>query len=272
MKELYNRYLDEEDFDIFAISKEDDPLWDQQKQSLLGYAFYKLEPVAYLMSNFSNVSIISVNGDIMGTLAVDVIPHDKEGKEFEEIPEHPTDLIGEEIDFRVYIKECRDLPENFSKNLQVEYTSFHDNMDYKTKIYNTDNKEPNIEIEESFEHKIEYLTKDDIEFLEKDKICFKVYAIEEVEMKGKGERPTREEIIGSKEHTMGIDDSAIETNNSLRGSMPLERARARTLTANASVGPISPTGNNNNNMQNGTNKKLIKKLSDKVSEKDCIIF
>ena len=76
MKELYNRYLDEEDFDIFAISKEDDPLWDQQKQSLLGYAFYKLEPVAYLMSNFSNVSIISVNGDIMGTLAVDVIPHD----------------------------------------------------------------------------------------------------------------------------------------------------------------------------------------------------
>ena len=46
MKELYNRYLDEEDFDILAISKEDDPLWDQQKQSLLGYAFYKLEPVA----------------------------------------------------------------------------------------------------------------------------------------------------------------------------------------------------------------------------------
>ena len=36
MKELYNRYLDEEDFDIYSIPKEEDPLWDQQKQSLLG--------------------------------------------------------------------------------------------------------------------------------------------------------------------------------------------------------------------------------------------
>ena len=59
-------------------------------------------------------------------------------------------------------------------------------MDYKTKVYNTDNKEPNIQIEEIFEHKIEYLTKDDIEFLEKYKICFKVYATEEVEIKEKG--------------------------------------------------------------------------------------
>ena len=30
-------------------------------------------------------------------------------------------------------------------------------MDYKTKIYNTDNKEPNIEIEESFEISLQVL-------------------------------------------------------------------------------------------------------------------
>ena len=266
MKELYNRYLDEEDFDIYSIPKEEDPLWDQQKQSLLGYAFYKLEPVAYLMSNFSNVSIISVNGDIMGTLAVDVIPHDNEGKEFEEIPEHPSDLIGQELKFKVYIKECRDLPENFSKNVQVEYTSFHDNMDYKTKVYNTDNKEPNIQIEEIFEHKIEYLTKDDIEFLEKYKICFKVYATEEVEIKEKGERPTREQILSSREKETTIDDSALES-HSLRNSMPLERKRAQTMTGN----------NNQNNMRGGARfmQKItdkVDKVTQKVADKDCIIF
>lgn len=261
MKELYNRFLDEEDFDIYSIPKEEDPLWDQQKQSLLGYAFYKLEPIAYLMSNFSNISIISVNGDIMGTLAVDVIPHDSQGKEFEEIPESPSDLVGQELDFKVYIKECRDLPENFSKNVQVEYTSFHDNMEYKTKIYNTDKREPNIEIEESFEHKIEYLTKDDIEFLEKYKICFKVYAIEEVEIKGKGERPSREQILSNKEGKVEFDDSAIDSgvNNPLRHSMPIERRRAQTM--------INGTNPNGKKPVDGNQSK---KIAEK--DKDCTIF
>ena len=261
MKELYNRFLDEEDFDIYSLPKEEDPLWDQQKQSLLGYAFYKLEPIAYLMSNFSNISIISVNGDIMGTLAVDVIPHDSQGKEFEEIPESPSDLVGQELDFKVYIKECRDLPENFSKNVQVEYTSFHDNMEYKTKIYNTDKREPNIEIEETFEHKIEYLTKDDIEFLEKYKICFKVYAIEEVEIKGKGERPSREQILSNKEGKVEFDDSVIEpgVNNPLRHSMPIERRRAQTM---------------NNGMNPNGKKPVDGNQSKKIAEKDkdCTIF
>lgn len=261
MKELYNRFLDEEDFDIYSLPKEEDPLWDQQKQSLLGYAFYKLEPIAYLMSNFSNISIISVNGDIMGTLAVDVIPHDSQGKEFEEIPESPSDLVGQELDFKVYIKECRDLPENFSKNVQVEYTSFHDNMEYKTKIYNTDKREPNIEIEETFEHKIEYLIKDDIEFLEKYKICFKVYAIEEVEIKGKGERPSREQILSNKEGKVEFDDSVIEpgVNNPLRHSMPIERRRAQTM---------------NNGMNPNGKKPVDGNQSKKIAEKDkdCTIF
>ena len=136
MKELFERYIEESDFDIYSIPKEEDPLWDQPKQRLLGYVFYKLEPIAYLMSNISTISITSVNGDIMGTLSVDVIPHDEDGNEFDAIPEYPSDLIGQPLNFSVYIKECKDLPEKFCKNLQVEYTSFHDNVVYKTKTYN----------------------------------------------------------------------------------------------------------------------------------------
>ena len=38
-KELFNKYM-EEDLDINTISKEDDPLWDEQDESLMGYAFF----------------------------------------------------------------------------------------------------------------------------------------------------------------------------------------------------------------------------------------
>ena len=45
------------------------------------------------MSNQSTIPIISPEGDIMGSIDVDIIPHDDKGKEFEEIPEIPSELI-----------------------------------------------------------------------------------------------------------------------------------------------------------------------------------
>ena len=61
---------------ILIITKEEDPLWDEPTHSLLGYAFYKCEPICYLMSNPSSISIISPDSKIMGQLDVDIIPHD----------------------------------------------------------------------------------------------------------------------------------------------------------------------------------------------------
>ncbi len=42
-----------------------------------------------------------------------------------------------------------------------------------------------FDIGEEFEHKIEYLTKEDVEFLEKENIKFKIYACEDVDKKEK---------------------------------------------------------------------------------------
>ena len=61
---------------ILIITKEEDPLWDEPTHSLLGYAFYKCEPICYLISNPSSISIISPDSKIMGQLDVDIIPHD----------------------------------------------------------------------------------------------------------------------------------------------------------------------------------------------------
>jgi hypothetical protein len=211
MKELFNKFNDD-DLDIQNLKKEDDPLWDEGKPVLLGYAFYKLEPVAYLMDNQSIISIVSPNGNVVGKIEVNIIPHDENGNEYDEVPEVPSELIGQSLLYKVVIMNIKNLSKNFSNNIRVEYQCFYDHSIISTKVYNpvnekndetlatnnTDSLENNnnisnsaeeakvdIEINETFEHKIDYLTKEDIDFLENDKVCFKIYASERVEKKGK---------------------------------------------------------------------------------------
>lgn len=138
---------------------------------MLGYCFYKLEAVAYLMRNPFPCSIISINGSCVGNLSCDVIPYDEDGNEFEDVPEHPSELIGQPLNFKVYIKEANELPENFCKGVQVEYSSFHDNAVYKTKVFEEKTKNPIFE--EYIEHHIEYLTKEDLDYLENENVKFK---------------------------------------------------------------------------------------------------
>jgi kinesin family member 13 len=167
MKDLFDKYNDE-DYDLENLKREDDPLWDDPKQTLLGYGFYKLEPLAYLMANETQSLILSPNGMSMGSIVVDVIPHDDDENEFEDIPDDPSELISQPLNFKVYIKECSNLPDNFCRGVQVEYTSFHDNMTYKTKMI--DGKIKNPVFEEYFEHHIEYLSRDDIDFMIKEMV------------------------------------------------------------------------------------------------------
>ena len=194
LKELYNKFM-EENYDITTLSKENDPLYDIPKQSLLGYAFYKLEPLAYLMNNCTSIPIISVTGSTEGSIVIDVVPINDKGELYEEIPENPMDLVGKNFKYYVHIKEVKDLPEQFCMNFQVEYISFTDNNNYKTKIYNEEGRENSFLIDEKFEHNISFLTEEDINFFLKDKICFKIYAIEKIEKKGKKGLPKKEEII-----------------------------------------------------------------------------
>ena len=254
LKELYSKFL-EEDYDITKLPKEEDPLCDKPQQSLLGYAFYKLEPLAYLMSNCSIIPIISVNGQAEGSITIDVVPVDENGKEFEEIPDNPMDLIGTNLQFYVYIKEIKDLPEHFCKGVQIEYTSFNDNQNYKTKIYNEEGKETSFNIEEKFEHKINYISEEDIEFFTKDKICFKIYAYETVEIKGKAGIPNKEEILKANKHVefdIGFKAEAKKTKR------PLAQTRSNTSKSLGKKTGFQPS-------------KTIGNLKD-LKDKDCSIF
>lgn len=153
------------------MKNEDDPLWDEPSKSLLGYCFYKLEPVAYLMNNPVKISIISPNGSTVGNLFCDVISHDENNNEYEEVPDDPNDLLGRSLYFKVNIAQAFDLPENFCKGVHVEYVSFSDDITYKTKSIEEKNTNPIFD--ENFEHKIEYLTREDVDYLSEKNVKYK---------------------------------------------------------------------------------------------------
>jgi len=85
------------------------------------------------MNNLTTTSIISATGEQVGSLTVDVQPYNEDESEFDEVPDSPDELIGQPINYKVYIKEATNLPENFCTNCYIDYTSFHDNVVNKTK-------------------------------------------------------------------------------------------------------------------------------------------
>ena len=129
---MFEKFTDDE-LDIQNIKKEDDPLWDEPKPSLLGCAYYKLKPVAYLMNNEFSLGIISNKGVTVGKLDVDIIPFDVDGNEYDEVPDQVTELIGQSLNFKVCIYRCCDIPETFCRNLYVEYKMLLDNSYTKLK-------------------------------------------------------------------------------------------------------------------------------------------
>jgi hypothetical protein len=286
MNDLFDRYYDN-DIDLANFTNEDDPLWDEPTHSLLGYAFYKLEPVAYLMSNPSTISIISPIGNVMGQLEVDIIPHDENDMEYDEVPESPSELIGQSLCFKVVIISAKNLPVNFCRNLKIEYQTFYDRQVNYTKLYNeTDSKLTEFKIGEEFEHKIDYLTKEDVDFLEKDKICFKVFAFEDVEKKGKIgiddilkidkeveqlSEPTEEIPKEVKKLSENFSEGNNKINNTQKSNNLSNNINNNKVMNNNKYG-YSNNQQNLNNI-NIKNQKINKEKMDKAkNDKDCIIF
>ena len=278
MSDLFERYYDN-DLDLATITKEEDPLWDEPTHSLLGYAFYKCEPICYLMSNPSSISIISPDGNIMGQLDVDIIPHDENDNEYDEVPESPSELIGQSICFKVCIIGVKNLPVNFCRNLKVEYQTFYDKQVNYTKLYNEDNSNlTEFKIGEEIEHRIDYITKEDVEFLEKEKLCFKVYAYEDVEKKGKAD--VDEVLKIDKEIEQQLEEPAEVIPKNIKNMSDNFNNNNK----------INVQNNNNNNRVNrnkfgySNNQQNLNKINPKITnsqmekygkgknDKDCSIF
>ena len=275
MKELFNKF-NEEELELQNIKKEDDPLWDEGKPILLGYAFYRLEPVAYLMSNRSTVPIISPEGDIMGTIDIDVIPHDDKGNEFDEIPELPSELIGQKLTYKVKIIYIQNIPKNFSANLKVEYKTFYDHSISSTKIYNQKaefnkciNEKNNIVINEEFEHKIDFLTKEDIEYLENENMCLKIYATEQIEKKG---RVSMEEVLKNIKEEEELHQPTPKKNGNININNNNKINVNNTLIKDWNVVDKNELDKNAQNNDPNQNKIDANGKPNKKKKKGCVIF
>ena len=273
-KELFNKYM-EEDYDINTLTKEDDPLWDEQDESLMGYAFFKLEPISYLIATKNELNIINpYNGKSMGLIDIEIIPHDDKNNEFDEVPESPYDLVGQNLLYKIKIIKVKNLNINFCKNLRIEYQSFYDKSINYTKIYNQ-NEEKNVEFDigEEFEHKIEYLTKEDVEFLEKENIVFKIYASEDVAKIEKNKMEEKEDIDNDDEDKYKLVRkneinklNVIENYVSDEPDEPSEWIKKD--------GDMNITNNDFNSGQNikGRGRSESQKFKNYSKDKDCNIF
>ena len=266
MKELFNKY-NEEELELQNLKKEEDPLWDEGKPLLLGYAFYRLEPVP----------IISPEGDIMGSIDVDIIPHDDKGKEFEEVPEIPSELIGQKLLYKVKIIDIKNIPKNFSANLKVEYQSFYDHSIISTKIYNEKaefnkckDEKTNIEINEEFEHKIDFLTNEDIYYLENEKLCFKIYASEQIEKKGK--TPIEEILKNIKEDDDLKQKLPVNINISKNNGLENKDILDWNIINKDDKNLKNKNNNNQNNLNNNINNTGGNAHNRKGKKRGCSIF
>ena len=277
MKELFNKFSDEE-LDLQKLKNEEDPLWDEAKPVLIGYSFYKLEPLSYLIANKSELSIISPSGNMIGKLEVDVAPHDEDGEEFEEVPENPIEIIGQCLQYKVCIYAVKNIPKNLSSELKVEYQCFNDHSNLSTKTYNKlkdkideNNKDKNIveideesatvQINEEFEHKIDYLTKEDIEYIGKEKLCFKIYAVETVEKIGK---TPIEDIININNEKKELD---YEEQKKLE---EMNKEAKDNMTSEGFVNIEKPTENENEIKEEDDDKNQKKKKG--KNKDDCLIY
>lgn len=127
---------------VQELDPEEDPFIDPVEPLLLGQVYYKLEPLAFLIDNPSVISIIGQDLQVMGKLEVNIIPVDEDGEsEIPEdfIPDEPEDLEGRRIDFIVEIKQAKDLPSNFCRDVYCEYKFYLSEEVYQsTKVLGKD--------------------------------------------------------------------------------------------------------------------------------------
>ena len=156
------------------------PLEDEAKPIMIGFVVLLLQPLLYLQSNEYELPIIGLDGEVQGLLEVALVPFDDKENEFEEYPEDPSELIAQPLNFKISVLNVKQLKDKYSGGFYVEYVSFTDNLCYSTRTYEGKKE---FSINEEFKHRLEYISKEDIQFMKEEKIILKVFSNEITEIK-----------------------------------------------------------------------------------------
>jgi hypothetical protein len=106
----------------------ENPFADEAEPLLIGEVYYKLEALANLIDNPISQHIIGTTYGVHGRLDLNIIPCNPDGtfEDLDFIPDEPSDLIDQRIDFIVEITQAHELPEDLCRDVYVEYQFYLD--------------------------------------------------------------------------------------------------------------------------------------------------
>ena len=151
--------------------------------------------------------------------------------------------------------------------MRIEYQSFYDKSINYTKIYNQDEeRKTEFDIGEEYEHKIEYLTMEDMDFLKKENIKFKVYASEEVNKKERKKIPEKKKIQKIEQNNNENKSEQNSKINIINNYVDDELDEPIELIKREKEKEIV------NKFIDDKNNIKIEKIKDISKNKDCIVF
>lgn len=179
---------------------------------LIGEGYYSLEALANLIDNPASVNLIGSTYEVHGKLEVNIIPVNPDGTEdLEFVPDEPSELHDQRIDFIVKIDKALELPEDLCRDVYVEYQWYLDHDKHKTKI--CDGKDRNPVIDYSHQHTVEIVTKMLVDYMEKEVMVFRVYGFADVKPKAAKtnvKKPVKKPIQPMNQSSTFLGDQSTE--------------------------------------------------------------
>ena len=179
MRDLLNTY--EEVGAVEDLATDDNPFVDKNEPAIIGEGYFRLEGLSYLMDNPTEINLIGQNYEHHGQLAVDVVPVTPEGSDeipFEDVPDAPEDLLNRRIDYLVCIRNAKDLPSNFCKDVFVEYSIYLEDEKHYTDVVEGKNRNPEFNFQK--QHTQMVVTENFLKYVKDEVLTFRVRGFPDV--------------------------------------------------------------------------------------------
>ena len=142
-----------------------------------------MQTLGYLFDNEATVNVFNTNTNFTwgGSLSVNVIPLDANGSteiDDADLPDEPEDLLNRRIDFMVRIERATGLPNDFCRDVFVEYSIYDDETKFKTNVVEGKNRNPEFGYEKR--HTQSVVTEGFLKYIKDEVIAFKVYGFPDV--------------------------------------------------------------------------------------------
>jgi hypothetical protein len=189
------------------ISDLENPFYDEPEPMLIGEGYYSLEGLANLIDNPSKINLIGSTFEVHGKLDINIRPVNADGGEdLDFIPDEPSDLIDQRIDFIVEIDKAYELPENLCRDVFAEYSFYLEPTKYRTKVVEGKNRNPEFGYNKI--HTVEIVTKMLVDYLEKETLCVRLYGFGDVgPKKAKTNAKPVKKVLPSQENSSFLDAS-----------------------------------------------------------------